>query len=123
MPVLVIDDNADTLQLLQRYMEGTRYRIVATENPGDAMSLVEEANPQIIVLDVMMPAVDGWGILRQLRQDIATSSLPVVVCTVLPQRELAIALGASDFIRKPFPRKRFLNVLDQQVGRLELMSR
>jgi CheY-like chemotaxis protein len=114
-PVLVIDDNADTLQLFDRYASGTRYRLVATQDPEEALSLAAECLPQIIVLDVMMPQTDGWRVLSQLRQHPLTGEIPVIVCTILAQKALALSLGASAFLRKPVTRQAFLEALDRQV--------
>ncbi|MDI7277276.1 MAG: response regulator, partial [Anaerolineae bacterium] len=117
LPVLVIDDNADTLQLLRRYTADTRYRLITTQHPEHALALAERLAPQIIVLDVMMPGVDGWEILAQLRQHPLTSDIPIVVCTIMAQEEMALTLGASGFVRKPVTRQAFLVALDQQVTR------
>jgi CheY-like chemotaxis protein len=122
LPVLVIDDNLDTLQLLQRYASNTRYRLVGTPDPEQALELVGKHAPQIIVLDVMMPQVDGWRVLGRLRQHPLTEHTPIVVCTILPQQALALSLGASAFIRKPLSRQAFLNALDQVV-QMETASR
>jgi CheY-like chemotaxis protein len=116
LPVLVIDDNADTLQLLQRYTAGTRYRLIGTQDPRQALSLTEEFSPQVILLDVMMPQVDGWEVLGRLRQHPLTSHIPTVVCTILAQEELALSLGASAFVRKPVTRQAFLAALDRQIA-------
>jgi CheY-like chemotaxis protein len=119
LPVLVIDDNADTLQLLRRYTAGTRYHLITTQEPEQASSLAERFSPRIIVLDVMMPQVDGWKMLTRLQQSPHTKRIPIVVCTILAQKEMALALGASGFMRKPITRQAFLAALDQQV---ELMA-
>jgi CheY-like chemotaxis protein len=119
LPVLAIDDNADTLQLLQRYTAGTRYRLIGTQDPKQAMSLTEKVSPQVILLDVMMPQVDGWEVLGRLRQHPLTSHIPIVVCTILAQEELAISLGASAFVRKPVTRQAFLAVLDRQIALMQ----
>ena len=114
LPVLAIDDNEDTLHLLNRYISGSRYRLVGTHDPEEVLSLAEETSPCIIVLDVMMPDVDGWELLGRLRQHPITSHIPIIVCTVLTQEELALSLGASDFLRKPVARQAFLDALDRQ---------
>jgi CheY-like chemotaxis protein len=113
--VLVIDDNADTLQLLKRYATGTRYRLITTQDPARALGLVEKFSPQIIVLDVMMPRIDGWKMLAQLRQRLSAQHTPIIVCTILPQEEMAFALGASGFVHKPVTRQAFLAALDRQL--------
>jgi len=116
--VLAIEDNADTLQLWQRYVQDSRFRLVGTKEPENALALAVELQPRLIVLDVMMPDLDGWELLAQLRHYPQTSTIPVLVCTVLPQRELALSLGASDFINKPVTRRAFRAALERQCAAL-----
>jgi CheY-like chemotaxis protein len=113
LPVLVIDDNADTLQLFRRYTSGTRYHLEYTPDVDRVMELVEEYHPQIILLDIMMPKDNGWIVLGRLRQHPLTSDIPVIICTILPQEKLALSLGASAFLKKPVSRQDFLSALDQ----------
>lgn len=115
LPILVIDDNADTLQLLKHYTTGTRYHFIGAQDPEDALTVAETHTPQVIALDVMMPQVDGWQVLGQLRQHPATAGIPIIVCTILAQEELALSLGASGFLRKPVSQHDFLLALDQQI--------
>lgn len=121
--VLAIDDNADALQLFRRYTSNTRYRLVGTQDPQQALSLAQKLCPQIIVLDVMMPQVDGWELLALLRQHPHTGHIPIVACTILAQEEMALSLGASGFVRKPITRQAFLAALDRQIERLASGSR
>jgi CheY-like chemotaxis protein len=118
VPVLAIDDNTDTLQLLRRYLSGTRYRFVAVRDPNEALTVAGEAAAQIIVLDVMLPGVDGWELLGRLREHPKTRDVPIIVCTILPEEELALTLGAASFIRKPVSRGAFLWALDRQLALL-----
>lgn len=114
--VLAIDDNAQALQLLQRYAAGTRYRVVGTQDASEALELIRTASYEVIVMDVMMPRTDGWTVLAELRQSPLTAATPIIVCTVLPQRELALSLGANDFLQKPVSRQAFLQALDRRVS-------
>ncbi len=123
IPVLAIDDSADTLQLWQRYAADSHYRLIGTRDAEQAFDLAAKVSPQIILLDVMMPRVDGWEMLGRLRQHPLTSTLPIIVCTILAQKELALLLGASDFLRKPVNRPDFLAVLDRQIERIESARR
>jgi CheY-like chemotaxis protein len=116
IPVLAVDDSVDALQLLQRYAAGTRYRLITSKQAEEALELAAKFPPQIIVLDVMMPHVDGWEMLGRLRQHPLTADVPIIVCTILAQRDLAMLLGASDFLRKPFTRADFLAALDAGLG-------
>ena len=67
----------------------------------------------------MLPGIDGWELLGRIRSDPALREIPVIVCTVLPQEELAMALGAAAFVRKPINRQEFLAVLAEQVNPLD----
>ena len=116
VPVLAIDDHTDTLRLLQRYTAGTRFRLLTTGDVEEAFALAGRACLKAIVLDVMMPQMDGWHVLRRLQAHPAISDVPVVVCTILAQEALALSLGASDFIRKPVTRQALLAALDRLVA-------
>ena len=116
IPVLVIDDNADWLELLQRYTAGSRYQVVGTRQPETARSLVQKVQPAVIFLDVMMHDMDGWQVLSDLRHEPAMGQLPIVICTVLPVESLALSLSANAFLQKPVTLDQFLKVLDQQVS-------
>jgi CheY-like chemotaxis protein len=113
--VLVVDDNADALHLFQRYASDTRYRVVGARNAEQALALAGEISPALIILDVMMPGVDGWELLGRLTQHTLTGHIPILVCTILAQEELALSLGASGYIRKPVSRQAFLEALDRQL--------
>lgn len=120
--VLVIDDNEDVLHLFQRYMSGTHYRYAGTTIDQEGFALAQSTHPDLIILDVMMPGRDGWAILSQLRENPTTQDIPVIVCTILSQKDLAMALGAADYIRKPVNRSEFLDVLDRQRALLPTIS-
>lgn len=120
--ILAVDDNEDTLQLYARYTAGTRYRLVSTPNPDDIPALVRRYAPRAILLDIMMPHGNGWTVLGALRQDPLTRDIPIIVCTILPQEELALSLGARSFVVKPVSRERFLAALDETSGREETES-
>jgi len=110
-PVLVVDDHMDTLELLQRYTAGTPYTLIVVNNPQQALEMAAMHLPCAILLDVMMPEMDGWEVLTRLKQDERTAHLPVLVCTILDQSELAMSLGASGFLRKPVTRQALLAAL------------
>jgi CheY-like chemotaxis protein len=114
--VLFIDDNADAHQLFQRYLAGTRYAYVGGRDAEQALALAETAAPQVIVLDVMLPHVDGWELLGRLRTHPKTREIPVIICTILPLEQLAFRLGAAAFLQKPVTRETLLAALDQQVS-------
>jgi len=113
IPVLVVDDNPDARQLLERYAANSRFRVIATADCAQVVALARKFGVHAIVLDVMMPGVDGWDILAQLRHHPDTQNIPIIVCTILPQEELANLLGATAFIQKPVSQQAFLEALER----------
>lgn len=113
--VLVVDDNIDFIQLVERTLSGTHYKVTGEQNPMQAIDSAEKTSPDVVILDVMMPKIDGWEILGRLRRHPLTAGIPVVVCTILPQEELALSLGARLFLRKPVRPEQILTALNQIV--------
>jgi CheY-like chemotaxis protein len=111
--VLVVDDNVDWLELVQRYAAGTDYQVVTTNAPATACSTAGKLQPAAIVLDVMMHNVDGWHVLSELRHDPSTAHIPVIVCTILPLEQMALALGATAFLQKPASQQQFLHAMER----------
>jgi CheY-like chemotaxis protein len=113
--ILVIDDNAGWDEMLKRYAVGSRYHVIGVHEPRSAYSLAAKTQPAVIFLDVMMPEIDGWQILSQLRHEQATTHIPIVVCTALPLEGLALSLGVNAFLQKPVTQNQFLSILDKLI--------
>ena len=111
--VLVIDDNADLVHFYRRYTTGTRYQIAHLAEGQQAVDTAKDINPHIIVLDVMLPDIDGWELLTDLQGQPATQKIPIIVCSVVRRAELALSLGASLYLPKPVRRREFVQALDQ----------
>lgn len=109
--VLVIDDNRAIHQLFERYLLPNHYEVIHAYQGQEALRLAAEEQPDLITLDVMMPNLDGWRVLRDLAQNPATAHIPVVVCSVLSEPELALALGARAYLKKPVDRLQLLETL------------
>ena len=116
--ILFIDDNADALRLFQRYLSRTRFDFMGEEDPQRGVTMAAELHPHIIVLDVMMPEHDGWRVLSDLKNRPEIQDVPVIICSILSQRDLALARGAAGFIRKPVSRQELLDVLERTSARL-----
>ena len=117
--VLLIDDNADAQQLFARYLQGSAYALVGVRDPRQAIAQASTVAPAVILLDVMLPGMDGWEMLGRLREHPATRHVPIIVCTILPQERLAVSLGAAAFLRKPISRPALLAALDAQLALLQ----
>jgi len=116
--ILLVDDNPDTLRLFRRYLSGGGYRPIEARDGRQALELARQVQPRAIVLDIMLPSQDGWEILQALRHDLKTEHIPVVICSVLHQEELAQALSATAYLTKPVSRDALLATLRRVMARL-----
>ncbi|MGU3422358.1 MHYT domain-containing protein [Methylobacterium sp. D54C] len=109
--ILVIDDDAAQRELMTRFLrrEGFRVRVAADGQTG--LDLTRRLRPRAILLDVMMPGVDGWSVLSQIKADPELCAIPVVMVTAVDQRNLAASLGAADYMLKPVDWTRFSGVM------------
>lgn len=111
--ILIIDDNQAILQLFERYLTPHHYEVMKVQGGPEALLMVTENPPDLIILDVMMPSMDGWQVLRSLKQDPMTENTPIIVCSVLKEPELAISLGARAYLKKPVDRLELLATLER----------
>jgi CheY-like chemotaxis protein len=118
MTLLVVDDNANLVALFKRYLGGHEVSVVGATDGEQALHLAAELQPQAITLDVMMPNQDGWEILQRLKSSPDTQHIPVIVCSVLNEPQLALAMGASDYLTKPVSQFELLDVLRRWLGTL-----
>lgn len=109
--LLAVEDNPSTIQLLRRYLANEGYRVEGAHNGAEALRAARQLKPDAITLDVMLPGQDGWEILQLLKADEATRDIPVLVCSVLDARDVALSLGASAYLRKPFSQGQLLDSL------------
>ena len=111
--ILVIDDDADQLALTTRFLHREGFRVQTATNGKTGLQLARGLKPRAILLDVMMPGVDGWSVLSQIKADETLSAIPVVMVTSVDQRSLAASLGASDYMLKPVDWARFGKIVSQ----------
>ncbi|MDX1674617.1 MAG: GAF domain-containing protein, partial [Longimicrobiales bacterium] len=109
--VLVIDDDPTVHDLLQRMLSRDGFRVESATDGAAGLERARELEPDVILLDVLMPGVDGWSVLTSLKADPALSEIPVVMVTMLDDRSLGFALGATDYVTKPVEPARLLSVL------------
>ena len=114
--VLVVDDDASVRGLLAKTLEKEGYRVIAAGNGVEALALARAHRPQAITLDVMMPQLDGWGALKELKADAELRDIPVIMVSVLNERGMAIPLGAADFVTKPVDRQRLTAILREHCA-------
>ena len=111
--VAVVEDNRDLVHFYQNYTTRTHYQIEHVTESHSALEKIIELAPDIIVIDIMLPDIDGWELLSQLQQHPATRLVPVIICSVVRREELALAHGAALYLQKPVRRQQFIEALDQ----------
>jgi signal transduction histidine kinase/DNA-binding response OmpR family regulator len=107
--ILVADDDDDARELVQWYLAGQNYRFIQAKDGGQALEMAREHRPDLILLDINMPVMDGFTILEQMRQDVEMASIVVIIMTAAygrrQDRLRGFALGADDYILKPLDRR------------------
>jgi CheY-like chemotaxis protein len=114
---LIIDDEPSAVQLLSRMVDQAGYDAICAGDGEQGLALAREAKPDLILLDIGMPKVDGWEVLEALDLDAALQSIPTVVVTVDDERRRALAAGASDHLVKPVSRTELSDILNQYASR------
>jgi CheY-like chemotaxis protein len=114
--VLVIDDDPTVRDLMRRYMaaEGIHTAVAASGEAG--LRLARELRPGAITLDVLMPGMDGWAVLAALKADPQLADIPVIMLSILDDRNLGFALGASGYASKPIERERLVALIKKHLG-------
>jgi signal transduction histidine kinase/ActR/RegA family two-component response regulator len=109
--VLLVDDDRASLDLLSAYLEPWAVEVVRCHDAPGALAALREAEPAAVILDIRLPGMDGWELLRTLKADHATARIPVILVTIVDERHRGMALGASDYLTKPVGREDLIRSL------------
>jgi signal transduction histidine kinase/CheY-like chemotaxis protein len=115
--VLVIDDDPTVRDLMTRFLQKSGYRAIPAASGAEGLRLAREIHPSIITLDLVMPEMDGWEVLSQLKAQPELSSIPVIMVTIVDHEALGLARGASNYLVKPIDRDRLAVALGQHRRR------
>ncbi len=113
--VLVVEDDPDIAAVLRTYLEDDGYSVVVMSDGYRALAFAEAQHPFAIMLDVMLPRLDGWSVLNRLKRNPRTANVPVIVVSIVDNREYGILLGATDYLVKPVDQERMRQVLRRVV--------
>jgi signal transduction histidine kinase/DNA-binding response OmpR family regulator len=117
--VLVIEDDPSAAELLRVYLEGAGFGVAITAHGEEGLRWAAELRPNAILLDILLPDIDGWDVMQRLKRADATRAIPVLVVSVVDDRSLGMALGAVDYFVKPIAREPLL----EAIGRLTFTTK
>ncbi len=116
--VLVVDDELDTLELIKLVLESGGFKTILASNGMEALAKVKESKPDLVLLDIMMPDMDGWEVFRKIKE--IDSKLPIAILTAKAQnidRLLGLhVLKAEDYITKPFGKNELIDKVKKLIG-------
>ena len=121
--ILVVDDDSNICELLRLYLEKEGYRVITAMNGKEALSLFRSEAPSMILLDIMLPVLDGWQVLREIRKE---SLVPIIMITAKGEtfdKVLGLELGADDYIAKPFDTKEVIARIKAVLRRANLENK
>jgi diguanylate cyclase (GGDEF)-like protein/PAS domain S-box-containing protein len=111
--IIVVEDDIPTAELISIYLKEAGYRVEHIRDGSACIKTIKEKQPFAVILDIMLPGKDGWEVLQTLKTDPETQDIPVIIHSILEDRELAFALGATDYIVKPADKSTFLKKLGE----------
>ncbi len=109
--ILSIDDDPQVIALYERYLKNYGFEVVGLTDPSKSLEKACELKPFAITLDIMMPQVDGWQVLHDLKQDERTRDIPILVCSIIEEEDKGFNLGASEYLVKPFLQGDLINAM------------
>jgi signal transduction histidine kinase/DNA-binding response OmpR family regulator/putative methionine-R-sulfoxide reductase with GAF domain len=111
--VLCVEDDEGVITLFRRYLSKRGYQVVGLTDPTRALDEARRLRPHAITLDVMMPDKNGWQVIQELKADPETRRIPVIMCTIVAEKNRGMSLGASDYLVKPVIEQDLLEALDR----------
>lgn len=115
--ILIVEDDRHIADLLVQHLERAGYRTLVAHRGEEALRLAREERPQLITLDIYLPDLDGFTVLERLKADPETAEIPVIIVSVMADRQRGVRLGAVDVLGKPVDAERLLRVVGQYTGR------
>src|SRR5689334_4959644 len=109
--VVVVEDDRRSFDLLRAYLEAAGARVVSARDGEEGLDTVRQLSPAGVILDILLPGIDGWEVLAQLKADPRTTAIPVIVVSMLDERGRGFALGAAEYLVKPVGKEQLLAAL------------
>ena len=124
--ILLIEDNKDMRENTMEILELANYHVTAAKNGKEGVELAQKEKPDLIICDIMMPVLDGYGVLHMLSKNIETASIPFIFLTAKAERtdlRKGMEMGADDYVTKPFDDIELLNAIESRLRKTDLMKK
>lgn len=124
--ILIIEDNTDMRENTAEILELARYSVLTAVNGKEGVKLAQTQNPDLIICDIMMPELDGYGVLHMLSKDVSTAGIPFIFLSAKAEKgdlRKGMSLGADDYLTKPFENTELLNVVELRLKKSENLRR
>jgi signal transduction histidine kinase len=106
--ILIVEDDNSAVEILKSYLEKEGYDVFVVNRGDYVLQLVKQIQPALIALDIQLPQKDGWQVLRELKSDSETKSIPIIITSIVDEKELGYRLGAAEYFVKPFNKREML---------------
>jgi DNA-binding response OmpR family regulator len=117
--LLVVDNSPEFAQLVERYLAASEWMTRSATDVDSALAAIGHGRIGAVLLDIVLPDHDGWELLQRLKADARTSHVPVIVCSVLNEPDIALSLGASAYLQKPVTRQQLIDTLRGLLSRAD----
>lgn len=112
--IMIVDDDRDLVNLVERVLTDEGYQVIRAYDGNSALALLKKDEPDLIILDILMPSIDGYSVCSNIKMDKTTKDIPVLILTALSSKlnkQLAQDTGADGYITKPFNSKHLLDTI------------
>src|SRR3954463_4425942 len=123
--ILIIEDNTDVRENTAEILELASYRVLQAENGKQGVEIAQKMKPDLIICDIMMPVIDGYGVIHLLNKNAETASIPFIFLTAKSERldfRKGMEMGADDYISKPFDDIELLNAVESRLKKNEVLK-
>ena len=123
--ILVVDDESDIIEIVTYTLENSGYTVEVAGNGEEAIAKTQEFNPDLILLDIMLPRMNGFDVCRVIKSSIFTGHIPIIMFSAkkeIDDKVLATEVGADDYIQKPFNRSELLSRIKMVISRTKIQS-
>lgn len=123
--ILLIEDNLEMRENTAEILELAKYKVITAENGKDGVKFANSTNPDLIICDIMMPELDGYGVLHMLSKDSSTASIPFIFLTAKAEKadyRKGMGMGADDYLTKPFDDMELLNAVETRLRKSEMLK-